>query len=147
MSGYLAIDPGDTSGYAIFDKEGKVVDTGQVSGLDGMHTFLFESLQELPDLVIIEEFVLYKKKALQQSGSKMVTSQIIGVIKSFCAVKSIKYVEQRSDVKPIAQMWSGVKPKGSHSQSHWVDAYNHGIYYLVRNKILPNPAIARMKNG
>jgi hypothetical protein len=38
---------------------------------------------------------------------------------------------QPPNIKPIAQRFTGRVPKGAHSKSHSVDAYNHVEYYLA----------------
>jgi len=132
---YLAIDPGHTSGWATFNNEGGVTGAGQIKGMPEMHAFL-SKLTPPPKVVIIENFRLFAHKAAQQSGSSLETVQVIGLIKSMCYGWQAEVVEQAPSIKPIAEKWSGIKPKGSHDKSHKVDAYNHGIYYLVQNKIV-----------
>lgn len=133
---YLAIDPGHTSGWATFDQDGVFRAWGQLAGLDDLDDFLL-ALSPKPCTVIVEEYRLYKSKAIQQSGSKLETVQAIGVIKTHARRWKAAVIEQRADIKAIAEKWSGHSAKGiPHSQSHKVDAMNHGTYFLVKNHII-----------
>lgn len=133
---YLALDPGTATGWATFDSEGTATNYGTAA----THDELMQELDKFtesnrPDVVIIESFKLFNRKAKQQSGSDMPASQAIGIIKVYASRWGAKVVMQDPSIKPIAQKWSGMKPVGAHKNSHWVDAMNHGIYYLVKNKI------------
>lgn len=124
----VAFDPGLTTGYCVFS-DGNIVTYDQVKFLE-----LVGILEELPkpDVVIYENFQLFKHKAKQQIGSKFETVQAIGMIKSWAKRNGAEVIEQKPEIKKIAQMWTGMKPTGSHNvNSHWVDAYNHGMYYLI----------------
>ena len=127
-----AFDPGLTTGYVIFDND-KPFKYGQVKFLELVT--LVESLPT-PDVVVYENFELFKHKAKQQIGSKFETVQAIGIIISWCKRNGADLIEQRPTIKPIAQKWTGMVPTGSHNtNSHWIDAYNHGMYYLCRQGI------------
>lgn len=134
MGFYLSFDPGKTTGWAMFDGQGAIIKYGQAS------------LEELIDLtaewekmpitaIIYESFVLFKHKARQQTGSKMEASQAIGIIKTLARKTDAQLVEQDPTIKSIAQKWTQLKPIGDHAQSHWVDAFNHGAYWLIRQSI------------
>lgn len=134
MGFYLSFDPGKTTGWAMFDGQGQVIKYGQAS------------LEELIDLtaewekmpltaIIYESFVLFRHKARQQTGSKMEASQAIGIIKTLARKTDATLVEQDPTIKSLAQKWTQLKPIGDHAQSHWVDAFNHGAYWLIRQGI------------
>lgn len=132
---YLAIDPGEASnnGYALFDETGFMTEFDQIT-----RDALMDMLEEYSDdliAVIIEDYTLFKNKALQQSGSKLETVRIIGEVEGFCRRHKITIVKQDPSILKIAQLWSGKKMPKNHSKSHWVSAYNHGYYYLVKQKI------------
>lgn len=131
---YLAVDPGETSGWATFDSEGNMTGWGQILGFDNFDDWLDK--QEPFDVVIYENYRLFKQRALQQAGSKLLTVQIIGALKSKARKWGARVVEQNPDIKKIAQMWSQEKPDGAHHKnSHKIDAYNHGFYYLVNQGV------------
>ena len=134
---YLALDPGHTTGWATFDEDGNSSAVGQVKGLEGLHTFL-SNITPHPEIIIFENFKLFGWKAAQQSGSQLETVQAIGVIKAACFGWGRIPFDQNPNIKPIAERYSGVKANKNHAESHKDDAYNHGIYYLVTNKLI-NP--------
>lgn len=130
----LAVDPGETSGWAVFSPEGQPLGFGQVRGREA----LYDLLQEIGPVkvVVCEDYRLFGHKAIQQSGSKMETVRVIGAIDSWAHQFGVKPFMQPSSIKSIAVKWSGLKPIGSHDNSHHVDAYNHGYYYLQKNGII-----------
>lgn len=136
---YLAVDPGNTTGWASFDIEGKPLDMGMLQVVFGedldanLITNLLDTIK--PTVLIIEEYVLFGHKARAQTGSKMFTSRIIGLFEAWAGVNNVKVHFQRSDIKPIGYKWAGIKVPRNHSQSHQTDAYVHGIYWLIRNNI------------
>ena len=130
---YLAFDPGETTGYFIFNDDGSDKDLGQLKGEEELFQFL--TTVEKPQLIIMEVFRLFGHKALQQSGSNMFTSLVEGMVKLWARQHSIPVVEQPASILPIAQLWSGVSLKGDHSKSHYKSAFNHGVYYLQSNGI------------
>lgn len=130
---YLAYDPGKTTGWARFNDDGTIHSTGQVD-LSGLLTHLADMRDDGEPIkaIIYETFVLFKHKAQQQTGSKMEASQAIGMIKTLHNETGCSLIEQAPNVKYIAQKWSGVKPPSNHADSHWVDAFNHGVFFLVK---------------
>jgi hypothetical protein len=126
-----AFDPGETTGYALFNAAGVNLERSQVKG----RLALYDLLEEIGPVehVIIEDFRLFQHKALQQSGSRLETVRVIGAIESWAHNTKGRVTLQPPTIKPIAQLWSGKVPKGSHSLSHSVDAFNHGFYFLQKN--------------
>lgn len=128
----LAIDPGIHNGWAIF-KNGIIEDLGTIDGIHEFDEWLHK--QENIDLVVLEDFVLFRHKAQVQIGSKFEVTQVIGMVKSWARRNKIPVVMQKSDVLPIAGTWSKMPMPKDHSKSHHVAAYNHGFYYLVNNNM------------
>lgn len=135
----LAIDPGKDNGYALWEDDGELVTFGQLT-IDEMDDFLL-SFDRPVSAVIVEDYRLFKKRAIQQSGSNMPASQVIGKAEMFAAMKGAKFIKQRADVLPIAQKLSQKKLPTDHSISHQFSAYNHGFYWMVQQGIV-KPAIA-----
>lgn len=133
---YLAIDPGLSSGIATFDAAGKVTDISIIRTPAAMFDFLSKVTNEVTKLIIVEEFKLFQRKALQQSGSDMVASRVIGAIEYVAHSQKIPIVWQPAQIKRVAEMWTGKKPPSNHNESHGIDAYNHGMYYLIKNKVI-----------
>lgn len=132
---YLSIDPGQATGYACFDKQGKLLDFGILRTEQAFFRFLKE-IDDPPTLIICEEYKLFQRKAIQQSGSDMVASRMVGALEYFAFLHSTPIVFQPASIKKIAEMWSGKPAPKNHAESHGIDAYNHGIYYLQKNNII-----------
>ena len=128
--GYVSIDPGESTGWVTWDKTGQMIAQGTCRGRDALEDLL-ESLGPVP-VVVVEDFTLYKNKALQQSGSKLETVRVIGSIESWARRNKSTIKMQPASILSIAQLWSGMKMPKNHRVSHWVSAYNHGYYYLVK---------------
>lgn len=128
-------DPGLTTGYCVFESE-----SGKATPL-AYNQFKFDDiiavLDDLqpPDIVVIEDFQLLPHKAKAQIGSKFETIQVIGMLKIWAHKYNAKVELQSPTIKNIAQMWTQVKPVGAHANSHWVDAYNHAMYYMIKNNM------------
>ena len=130
----MAFDPGKDTGVCLF-QDGHVVDMDILRGIGALQDFLINSTKK-PDLIVIEEFALRKTKALQQSGSHMETSQVIGMIKLWARQNNIPVVTQPANALPMGLMWGKLKMPKNHRNSHWISARAHGIYYMVANGMM-----------
>ena len=137
---YLAYDPGKTTGWAMFDDAGESVQYGQLS-LDELVTHVdsmtTRSLTEDPLVaIIVEEFKLFGHKAKHQVGSQMEASQAIGILRVLANNTGAEFVLQPPTIKAMAVKWTQLSPKGlAHAKTHWIDAFNHGAYYLIKRGI------------
>lgn len=66
--------------------------------------------------VVMEDYLLYSNKALEQSNSRMETCKVIGIIQHYCWLKNIPYFMQTA---------AEVKPR-------WTDSILHYKKYIVR---------------
>jgi hypothetical protein len=136
---YLSIDPGVTSGITMWNLQGEPIHYNELD-INGLHQLLdcFEFHITPIERIIIEEFRLYQKMALQQSGSRLETVQVIGIVKRFNHVMQLKpIVEIRADAKEIAAKWSQtpVPKRGTH-MDNWKAAYLIGYYWLHQQGII-----------
>lgn len=142
---YISVDPGvlskDSTGITLWNRLGKPFHFNELDEV-GLHQFLdwIEEGGIIIRKIITEEFRLYQNKALQQSGSKLETVQIIGMLKRTVHKLNCEFVEVRADAKDVAAMWSQTKvPKGH--MPNWMSAYLVGYYHLhemgiIRAKVL-----------
>lgn len=145
----LAIDPGETSGLALFQGNGKPFWMEQARGAESLHKFLMgieKDWGSVPDTVVIE---LYRVLPTQHSikanvGSKLKTVEAIGIVKSFCMTWDAKVVEQEPSIKNIAKKWTNIKVPSNHKDSHQFDALLHGYYYLIKSGALDPRQVASL---
>lgn len=141
---FLALDPGETTGWASFNQDGSLIDYGQAEGFDFFSGWL-EFLEPKPFLIICEEWILNPN--IPQGGSRQETVQVIGSVRNYAIRNGIDIEWQSPSRKPAGYAWAGMKPlpKSQHSISHQYDAIAHGTYYLVKHKIIPT-ALERKLN-
>jgi hypothetical protein len=146
----IALDPGETTGYAIADWDGEseqaeLAICGQVTGLVEfgrwldialMHGCYRLSSGETETVVIYETFRLYPHKAQALIANEMIASQVIGVIKFLCA-------EHPMIDDPVKQSASQAKGLLAHDweqylvssylarTDHQRDACVHVVYYML----------------
>jgi hypothetical protein len=130
----ISVDPGDTTGLAVWHSDGTFVHETQL-GLDELITWCDE-LYTPVSTIVIEDYRLYGHKAQQQTGSRFKAVQAIGVLKALAKRNRSKVVLQKPDVLAVAALHSGRKRPSNHKISHSVDAYNHGFYWFVSQNIL-----------
>jgi hypothetical protein len=134
----LVVDPGDTSGLALFDRNGELIQKSQ-------HKFdcMLEEVARLRSLsaIVVEDYRLRAGKQAQQTGSRFQAVQVIGVLKYHAFLHGAEFVLADVQAKVLGAMYSGVKPPSDHKLSHEVDAYNIGIYFLVKEKIIEPPTL------
>lgn len=138
---YLSVDPGLTTGITFWCAKGMPHHYNEVD-IPNLHLVL-DACEQYGQLtrIIVEEYRLYQHLAMQQSGSKMETIQVIGMIKRSNYVMNLPdIVEVRSDVKEVASKWSGMampKSKNTHL-ANWKASYLVGYWWLHKvAKIIP----------
>lgn len=137
-----------TTGWALF-VDGELKDFGDIAAED------FESLESYfkehsgliyekdidPHVIVIESFKLQPGKAMQQSWSAMETPQLIGYLRMFAYLNSIKVVFQDPKDKirvadPILEHMGIIEKRGKlyycmgrKTNLHMRDAIRHGVFY------------------
>jgi hypothetical protein len=91
--------------------------------------------------IVVEDYRLRAGKQAQQTGSRFQAVQVIGVLKYHAFLHEAEFVLADVQAKVLGAMYSGVKPPSDHKLSHEVDAYNIGIYFLVKEKIIEPPTL------
>lgn len=140
----LCLDPGETTGWAIFS-QGQLVLCGQehtgdepalmAEFIHGIQESVLNSATYNTGLehIVYEEYRIRGNKALQHIGSEVVTIQHIGVIKATADQLGIPVTKQTAgQVKQFAtdihlRRW-GLFQTG---KRHANDAIRHGVYWLL----------------
>ena len=132
---YLALDPGETTGWAKFNKDGVIIEYGQY--VQGEQTkWLTENLTSDLEAVICEEYRIYNPKR-QKRWSRNETSKNEGAIQLLCEMRQVPFHLQPANVKAIGYKWAGLgQAPSNHAISHQFDAVAHGTYWLRQKGIL-----------
>lgn len=132
-----AWDPGDTTGWAVWDEEGNLLKMGMCA-LEDIPDVWEDILAAYPTrvitTVIVEDFVLFGKRAQSQTGSRMKASQGIGSLRTLARQERADFVLQPASIKSIAMKWSGITMPSDHDKTHEWDAFLHGYHWLVKQK-------------
>jgi len=133
----LALDPGETTGWALF-REGHLVDKGQIEHRDqgGMSRQIMELVTvHNPTTLVVEDYRVYASKAKTHSWSSLFTPKLLGAIEFICNLQKVQIVLQMASSK---QFCTDEKLKQWHYYSkgtpHANDAVRHGCYYLLFHK-------------
>lgn len=124
----LAVDPGKLTGIVTMTRNGVVIDLGNYP-MVAVYELLDKEFAKTIQLVIMEEYIV-GSRAAKLKGSRNEASQVIGVVRAWANVYKIPVVMQMPGIKTIAEKLSGKTPKGAHKDMHWLDAFNHGYYWL-----------------
>ena len=136
MNYVVSIDPGKTSGYALWTSEGEILKSGQLKGENEFFQFLFDNPCSA---YVIEGFKLYPHMAEKQLWSAFETVEMIGAVKIMAYRREAECVVQPANIKPMFYKLSGVPVQKDHSKSHRFDAIVHGYKYFYDRKILKGP--------
>lgn len=131
----LSLDPGYTTGYAVGKTTGprkfEFINAGEI-----LFDSRFEELDRLfktyqPHHVVIEDFILYKDKAVAQAGSRIPSSRIIGAVDYICFKYGIALTFQTASSRKSVRIPDAIKER--FPSAHARDAYQHLRYYVILN--------------
>lgn len=131
-----AWDPGDTTGWACWDENGVMLDMGQCSYEDIPKTFKELEKYGVHKTVIVEDYVLFSKRAQSQVGSRMKAPKGIGSLEALAYTVGATLIKQDASIKSTALKWSQIKMPSRHSSTHKYDAFLHGYYWLVKEGLV-----------
>lgn len=131
----LSIDPGGTTGVALWTCTGRLLENYKCGYEDAMRV-IARADPELTD-VVYEDFRLLQGKAVRQSGSRFEAVQVIGCIKTMAILRpNISIHRQNPQILRVAALHSNTDvPLNSHIDDA-VSAYLHGYYYFESVGIL-----------
>lgn len=143
----IAVDPGANIGVATFTLKGEDYNKGVFSEenfLNFMASLLVAADQK-PDIIfkfIVEPFTLRQDLAIEQTGSNMPASRIIGAIQMVDRIlgdKSEIHYSPASNLKS-ALKWSGMNKYLSYRHvPDEIAAYAHGVMWLIQNDYRKHP--------
>lgn len=134
----LVFDPGENTGWVAqwTTDDGTVTIRGGTSVRD--HTDIIYILSTYsPTQVVFERFNLYPGMAKTLSWNSFYPCEVIGVIRAWCMLHQVPYVEQAPSIKKYSggldDTWKRLR-EANEVTEHTKDAYLHLKYYL-RNKV------------
>jgi len=133
----LSIDPGETTGYAIF-RDGELYETEQLTvKKDGLQLLHHAFREHYFDYVVIEDYRIYPNKLRQHVLNDVFTVKVIGAIEFMFAIREtnrplrITYqmasLPQGFVTKEKIKQWEMWTVAKIHARS----AVVHGAYYLL----------------
>lgn len=139
---YLAIDPGGTTGWALFDEGGDTLGFGKVKGHDNFLDWLEDTVrlnEPKVSTIILENYKVGRSGGSQftHSFGDVPTLQLIGAIKRVAKKASIPIVEQSPNDMYMGLRHLGLwtRYRGDGKALHVPDdqsALAHGVWYLTK---------------
>jgi hypothetical protein len=146
----MAFDPGTTTGWAQLNERGECQMLGQFSPKE-LDEWAVQVNPGDIQVLVYEQYIIYPTKKyvkINVGRTRSPADEAIGVILLGGRRAGAKVVKQPANIKETAEKWSGVSPAGmAHNRSHQIDALNHGIYYMVKNKLIQIPSLTRNKES
>jgi hypothetical protein len=132
----LCFDPGHTTGWAAFSQFDLIssgeIDTDDMSKATHEVELLISEYQ--PDVIVIEDYRVYKWRAKHHAGSDMLTTRVIGCIETLAIMCQIPHIVKQpahiakgfcKDIK--LREWDMYQKGHKHAR----DAIRHGCYFLL----------------
>lgn len=144
----LAIDPGQTTGYAVFGLVGAshsvlVLHRAWEEPVPSIEEYapIFTRLlwREHPDLAIIEDYRVHYGKARMHVGRHLFTPELIGAFVALCSsvlpsINTARIQPSKKGRWPDARIEAKF-PEAQHAFGHALDAVKIGLAYLEGEKL------------
>lgn len=133
----LSLDPGKNIGRALWSDQGILL-FRDICDLDTALSYLVNA--KGITTIVYEDWQLFTRQ-VEQTGSKMEASQLIGAVKLWEKLDEVRFAKaQPGSILPVSALHAGVKlPKG-HTPDD-VSAMLHGHYWFVERGILQPHAV------
>lgn len=135
----LVLDPGETTGFAIFE-DNQLVRSGQISTVQDKEVYweklYFLMTHEKYNYVVCEDYRIYQHKLARHSFSPVLTLRIIGGIDLLATLYGVPIHYQMATQAKGFVTDAKLKEWGfwAHGQNHARDAIRHGCYFLLFHK-------------
>ena len=112
-----------------------ILGAGNLRGFPALVHFLNDWKRPV-DIVVVEKYVIWGSSRGKKAniGTTPVAVKGIGAIENFCIVNNVPlHLEYDSNMCALQALKTGLDPKklGSHNETHWAYAANHGRMYLI----------------
>lgn len=134
----LALDPGETTGWALFEAsvdETVLLRAGQIKtwpmavGVPELQSMISSHFGH----IVFERYAVYEWKSDEHSWSTVPTLHVIGAVETLCIQNSLPYSEQTAQIAKnfctdkLLTAWDLYLPGLRHAR----DAIRHGTYFLM----------------
>lgn len=140
MGTLLSLDPGHTTGYAVWlceQEDVKLLESGQLCTWDKADLKMEEFVKLIQTVnirhAVFETYQIYEWKNADHSWSQVPTIQIIGATKILCQQNNISYSSQTAQVAKQFCTDQKLESWGFYQRGlrHARDAIRHGAYYIL----------------
>lgn len=127
----FAFDPGETTGFAAFNKDGEVISTVNIPNIiQGLESF-FRNYRFIPKVVIIEDYRIFPAQLKAHILSRVPTLRVIGAIELWALSHKCEIIWHEVSVKNEGRKKFGIKDGNTvHDLWHYNDAVAHGKMYF-----------------
>lgn len=134
MGKLISIDPGKTTGYAIFNTEKKkLLEADELDWQNFIHDFFPGWLTLSNDRVVIEKYRIRRGTVSANLGKDLRTVKIIGVIEWLCEERGIEYNLQPAGIG--SEFFNRERLEANNcwikGKQHARDAVRHGLWHLT----------------
>lgn len=153
MKLWLCVDPGETTGWSLWDEEGNLRHADQTpmwnfidlvaACLEAKDTRKFAEFfdateeGELPELtaLLVEDWLLYPWELQNLAWDKCRTARAIGALTLLCRLHGKKLIFQGADIKKgaVAAGAEALYLEPVHENRHANDSIQHGVFYWATN--------------
>lgn len=151
MGTLLALDPGHTTGWCVFEGT-SLKHSGQIETDDSDLGKALERITGLflsynPTVCIFEDYRVYKWRLEQHSFSDLHTPKLIGMIQTVCIMQGVEYHKQMASVAKQFVTDDKLREWGfwQSGQRHARDAIRHACYYITFGSKEEWPKLHRKK--
>lgn len=128
----LAIDPGGTSGIVVVEGDRMLFAAAEPLSAAAIIPYL-DQLNDryAPDVVVVEDYRVYRHKLYQHANSDLHTARVIGAIEAWCGYrgKPLRY-QMASEAKGFFTDRRLLQVGLYHHNRHVRDAIRHALHYL-----------------
>jgi hypothetical protein len=127
---WVAIDPGDTTGWAVFTgTQRQPIQMGEWTVDEFMETVAVATYE----LWVCEDYIIRPKgitHGYEHTWNKGTALRLIGAVELRVIQLGAELKKQQASIKPIAAQKSGVPYTPGKKGTHMFDAVLHGVHYL-----------------
>lgn len=134
QSTILSIDPGETTGIAVFQGIQLIFHDQVVGAVDEQAAQIYSLLKEYtPHKVVIEEYRIYQWQAQNHAWSDVFTARLIGALEYVVRQSKIPLYKQTAQVAKNFATDKKLKDWGFwiKGKKHARDAIRHGLYNII----------------